>query len=287
MMPHPIQDAVLRVDRLSVVYPGGVTALRDTSIAFRRGEFTVLLGLSGAGKSTLLRSLNRLVTPTGGSVTSELGELGSGSALRQHRRRTAMIFQHHQLIERQSALANVLTGRLAFHNTLRSLFPLPRADQEIALSCLARVGLADKALSRVDKLSGGQQQRVGIARALAQQPAIILADEPVASLVPATSVRVLGLLRDICKEDGITAIVSLHQLEYARRFADRVVGLADSQIVFDAAPSELTDAQLERIYAGRSTTQPANAPADPPVRCDPRETAPADRRRRRPLPCCD
>ena len=265
MTPHPIQDAVLRVDRLSVVYPGGVTALRDTSIAFRRGEFTVLLGLSGAGKSTLLRSLNRLVTPTRGSVTSELGELGSGSALRQHRRRTAMIFQHHQLIERQSALANVLTGRLAFHNTLRSLFPLPRADQEIALSCLAQVGLADKALSRVDKLSGGQQQRVGIARALAQQPAIILADEPVASLDPATSVRVLGLLRDICKEDGITAIVSLHQLEYARRFADRVVGLADSQIVFDAAPSELTDAQLERIYAGRSTTQPATAPAETPV----------------------
>jgi len=265
MTPHPIQDAVLRVDRLSVVYPGGVTALRDTSIAFRRGEFTVLLGLSGAGKSTLLRSLNRLVTPTRGSVTSELGELGSGSALRQHRRRTAMIFQHHQLIERQSALANVLTGRLAFHNTLRSLFPLPRADQEIALSCLARVGLADKALSRVDKLSGGQQQRVGIARALAQQPAIILADEPVASLDPATSVRVLGLLRDICKEDGITAIVSLHQLEYARRFADRVVGLADSQIVFDAAPSELTAAQLERIYAGRSTTQPATAPAETPV----------------------
>ncbi|MEI4920045.1 ATP-binding cassette domain-containing protein, partial [Klebsiella pneumoniae] len=148
-------------------------------------------------------------------------------------------------------------------------FPLPRADQEIALSCLARVGLADKALSRVDKLSGGQQQRVGIARALAQQPAIILADEPVASLDPATSVRVLGLLRDICKEDGITAIVSLHQLEYARRFADRVVGLADSQIVFDAAPSELTDAQLERIYAGRSTTQPANTPAEPPVMLEP------------------
>lgn len=269
MTPHPIQDAVLRVDRLSVIYPGGVTALSDTSVAFRRGEFTVLLGLSGAGKSTLLRSLNRLVTPTGGSVTSELGELGSGSALRQHRRRTAMIFQHHQLIERQSALANVLTGRLAFHSTLRSLFPLPRADQEIALSCLARVGLADKALSRVDKLSGGQQQRVGIARALAQQPAIILADEPVASLDPATSVRVLGLLRDICKEDGITAIVSLHQLEYARHFADRVVGLADSQIVFDAAPSELTDAQLERIYAGRSTTQPANAPAEPPVMLEP------------------
>ncbi|QIB50098.1 MULTISPECIES: phosphonate ABC transporter ATP-binding protein [Pseudomonas] len=262
MTLHPIQDAVLRVDRLSVVYPGGVAALRDTSVAFRRGEFTVLLGLSGAGKSTLLRSLNRLVMPTDGTVSSELGELGGGSTLRQHRRRTAMVFQHHQLIERQSALANVLTGRLAFHSTFRSLFPLPRADQEIALQCLARVGLADKALSRVDKLSGGQQQRVGIARALAQQPAIILADEPVASLDPATSVRVLGLLRDICKEDGITAIVSLHQLEYARCFADRVVGLADSQIVFDAAPSELTDAQLDRIYAGRTTIRPATPSAE-------------------------
>ncbi|OZO32634.1 phosphonate ABC transporter ATP-binding protein [Pseudomonas aeruginosa] len=253
---------------MSVVYPGGVTALRDTSIAFRRGEFTVLLGLSGAGKSTLLRSLNRLVTPL--AAVSPANSVNSAAA----RPCVSIVgvrhdLSAHQLIERQSALANVLTGRLAFHNTLRSLFPLPRADQEIALSCLARVGLADKALSRVDKLSGGQQQRVGIARALAQQPAIILADEPVASLDPATSVRVLGLLRDICKEDGITAIVSLHQLEYARRFADRVVGLADSQIVFDAAPSELTDAQLERIYAGRSTTQPANAPAEPPVMLEP------------------
>lgn len=265
MTPHPTRDAVLRVDGLSVVYPGGVTALRDTSVTFRRGEFTVLLGLSGAGKSTLLRSLNRLVMPSSGTVFSELGELGGGSRLRQHRRRTAMVFQHHQLIERQSALANVLTGRLPFHSTLRSLFPLPRADQEIALQCLARVGLADKALSRVDKLSGGQQQRVGIARALAQQPAIILADEPVASLDPATSVQVLGLLRDICKEDGITAIVSLHQLEYARRFADRVVGLADSQIVFDAAPSELTDTQLDRIYARRTSPRSATPAADIPA----------------------
>lgn len=262
MTPHPIQDAVLRVDRLSVVYPGGVTALRDTSVAFRRGEFTVLLGLSGAGKSTLLRSLNRLVMPTDGTVSGELGELGSGSTLRQHRRSTAMVFQHHQLIERKSALANVLTGRLSFHSTLRTLFPLSRDDQDIALKCLARVGLADKALSRVDKLSGGQQQRVGIARALAQQPAIILADEPVASLDPATSVRVLGLLRDICKEDGITAIVSLHQLEYARSFADRVVGLADSQIVFDASPSELTDAQLDYIYADRAPIRPVASPAE-------------------------
>ncbi len=168
-----------------------------------------------------------------------------------------MIFQHHQLIERQSALANVLTGRLAFQLTRSARCSLPRADQEIALSCLARVGLADKALSRVDKLSGGQQQRVGIARALAQQPAIILADEPVASLDPATSVRVLGLLRDICKEDGITAIVSLHQLNMP---AASPIASSGWLILrsFSMPRPELTDAQFERIYAGRSTTQPAN-----------------------------
>lgn len=262
MTPDPVRDPVLRVEKLSVVYDGGVRALRDTSVAFKRGEFTVLLGLSGAGKSTLLRSLNGLVTPTGGQVLTEQGAITDAQSLRAHRRRTAMVFQHHQLIERRTAIANVLTGRLPFHSTLRSLLPLPRADQELALQCLARVGLADKALSRVDTLSGGQQQRVGIARALAQQPTIILADEPVASLDPATSEKVLGLLRDICKEAGITAIVSLHQLEYARRFADRIIGLADSQIVFDAAPSELTDEQVQRIYSSRNT-QPGAASQQP------------------------
>ena len=150
-----------------------------------------------------------------------------------------MVFQHHQLIERHTALQNVLTGRLAYHSTWRSLFPLPRAELEYALRCLERVGLGEKALARVDQLSGGQQQRVGIARALAQQPSMILADEPVASLDPATSERVLTLLRDICREDGITAVMSLHQLEYARRFADRIIGLANARIVFDAEPAKL------------------------------------------------
>jgi phosphonate transport system ATP-binding protein len=144
----------------------------------------------------------------------------------------------------------VLTGRLALHGTLRSLFPLPRADLELALCCLDRVGLADKALTRVDQLSGGQKQRVGIARALAQQPTMILADEPVASLDPATAERVLELLRSICKAGGITAIVSLHQLEYARRFADRNIGLADARVVFDGTAADLDDAHLARIYRG-------------------------------------
>lgn len=164
---------------MGVTYPGNVLALKPTNVHFHKGEFTVLLGLSGAGKSTLLRSLNHLVKPTTGKVVSgEFGELTNRRILRQHRSRTAMVFQHHQLIERYTVLQNVLTGRLAYHGTWRSLLPLPRQDLELALQCLDRVGLADKALSRVDQLSGGQQQRVGIARALVQQPSMILPMSP-------------------------------------------------------------------------------------------------------------
>jgi len=240
---------MLRVESMGVTYPGNVLALKPTNVHFHKGEFTVLLGLSGAGKSTLLRSLNHLVKPTTGKVVSgEFGELTNRRILRQHRSRTAMVFQHHQLIERYTALQNVLTGRLAYHGTWRSLLPLPRQDLELALQCLDRVGLADKALSRVDQLSGGQQQRVGIARALVQQPSMILADEPVASLDPATSEKVLGLLRDICQEDGITAVISLHQLEYAQRFADRIIGLSNAHIVFDDAPENLKSKHLDEIY---------------------------------------
>ncbi|MGY2463096.1 phosphonate ABC transporter ATP-binding protein [Vreelandella sulfidaeris] len=251
MEPVQSSDLMLRIEKMGVTYPGNVLALRPTTVDFHKGEFTVLLGLSGAGKSTLLRSLNHLVVPSTGKVISaELGALETRSTVRRHRCKTAMVFQHHQLIERHTALQNVLTGRLAYHSTWRSLFPLPRQEQELALHCLDRVGMAEKALTRVDQLSGGQQQRVGIARALAQQPAMILADEPVASLDPATSERVLTLLRDICREDGITAIISLHQLEYAQRFADRIIGLANAQIVFDAAPSQLQQRHLNEIYHG-------------------------------------
>lgn len=246
-------DVILQIDNVSVTYPGGVMALRPTRLAFRRGEFTVLLGRSGAGKSTLLRTINHLVPPTTGRVVSrEFGALGPAGSLRQHRRRTGMIFQHHQLIERYTALDNVLTGRLAFHGTFRSFFPLPRAELELALHCLDRVGLGDKALTRVNQLSGGQKQRVGIARALAQRPAMMLADEPVASLDPATSETVLNLLHSICKQDGIAAVVSLHQLEYARHFADRIVGMADGCVVFDGTATELNDIHLDRIYGGYS-----------------------------------
>lgn len=262
IQPDP-RVVMLRVEKVAVVYPGGVVALRPTSVSFRRGEFAVLLGLSGAGKSTLLRTLNHLVQPASGQVvSSRFGPLATPTALREHRRRTAMVFQHHQLIMRHSALANVLIGRLAYHSAWRSLLPLPRRDLELALHCLERVGLAEKALARVDQLSGGQRQRVGIARALAQQPEMLLADEPVASLDPATSDKVLALLRRVCEEDGISAVVSLHQLEYARRYADRIIGLAHGEIVFDGAARELDDEHLARIYAGHPRQRPRTAGAE-------------------------
>jgi phosphonate transport system ATP-binding protein len=159
-----------------------------------------------------------------------------------------MIFQQHQLIKRFSALRNVLMGRLGHYGTLRSLFPFKRRDFLLALESLDRVGLLPLAQNRVDTLSGGQQQRVGIARALTQQPRLILADEPVASLDPATARMILDLLRQVCREDGITAVVSLHQVDLALSFADRVIGLARGEILFDQRPSEIKPHYLERLY---------------------------------------
>jgi len=244
---------MLTVTDVEVTYPNGVRALARTNCSFERGKFIVLLGTSGAGKSTLLRCLNGLVRPTKGDVGVEgRGSIfRNGRALREHRRRTGMVFQQHHLIGRLTALGNVLTGRLSAHGTIRTLLPLPRTERMIALEALERVGLADRALHRADQLSGGQQQRVGIARAIAQRPEIILADEPVASLDPETSVKVLRDLHRICREDGITTIVSLHQLELARQFADEIIGLANGHIVFEGAATELGSAVLDKIYKVR------------------------------------
>jgi phosphonate transport system ATP-binding protein len=242
---------MITVEDVAVVYPGGVRALAPVSLRFAAGAFTVLLGASGAGKSTLLRTLNGLVRPTAGVVSGPEGPiLRSPGALRAHRRATGMIFQQHQLIGRLSVLDNVLTGRLGFHGALRSLLPASRAERRLALAAIERVGLLDHALRRADRLSGGQQQRVGIARALVQQPRLVLADEPVASLDPATADRVLGLLHRVCKDDGLTAVVSLHQLDFARRYADRIVALAAGEVVFDGPPGSLGGPEVERIYGG-------------------------------------
>jgi phosphonate transport system ATP-binding protein len=246
---HGSLPGMLQLDQLSVTYAGGVQALCSVSLSFKPREFTVILGSSGSGKSTLLRCLNGLIQPTTGAVLLEGGRKLVGDRVRRlHRQRTGMIFQQHQLIGRQTALQNVLMGRLAYHSTIRSFFPLPRADQWMALECLHRVGLLSKALSRVDALSGGQQQRVGIARALAQQPRLILADEPVASLDPANAHKFLSFLRQICKEDGLSAIVSLHQVELAKAYADRIIGLAQGNVVFDGTTSELGTSEIVGIY---------------------------------------
>lgn len=240
---------MIRVEHLEVVYPNGTRALAPTGLSFGAAEFTVFLGASGAGKSTLLRALNGLVQPTRGHVQVDgIGALTVGKNIRAHRRRTGMVFQQHQLIGRCSVLTNVLMGRLGYHASLRTVLPFPAKEKLIALDAIERVGLIDYALHRADQLSGGQQQRVGIARALVQKPALILADEPVASLDPASADRVLGLLHRICKDDGITAIVSLHQLEFAKRYADRIVALAHGQVVFDGPPAKLGRSEIDRIY---------------------------------------
>lgn len=243
---------MIRLDTLSITYDNGTIALRDLSLQLNSGEFTVLLGVSGAGKSTLLRCINFLSRPTSGRVLVEgLGNLHDPRVLREHRKRTGTIFQQHQLIYRHTALQNVLVGRLAYHSFWRSLWLLPRKDQYIALDCLERVGLLDKALTPVKNLSGGQQQRVGVARALAQQPRFILADEPVASLDPNSANRILALLQRICREDRIGALVSLHQVEFARKYADRIIGLSQGQVVYDGSPSNLDRSTQEQIYGSK------------------------------------
>ncbi|MCU4335451.1 phosphonate ABC transporter ATP-binding protein [Acinetobacter pittii] len=236
-----IQQAVKR-------YPNGFEALKGINTEIQAGSFTVILGPSGAGKSTLLRLMNGLETPSSGTVSIN-DQIIDKKNLRKIRHCVAMVFQQFNLVERLSVVTNVLTGRLAHRSWLSGVFYLFRPnDMEIAKHALARVGLVDKAWNRADKLSGGQQQRVGIARALAQQPQIILADEPVASLDPISSEEIMQLLREICTRDQITVVVNLHQVDLARRFADRIIGMNQGEVVFDGSPAQLDTVALQKIY---------------------------------------
>lgn len=267
-MDSPQPSPLLSLRDVAVTYPGGHAALLPTQLDLRAGSFVVLLGASGAGKSTLLRCLNGLVQPTAGSVSvSDLpGSLLNGRSLREHRRRCGMVFQQHHLIGRLSVLDNVLMGRLGAQSAWASCWPWRRADKQQALAAIERVGLLDKALARADTLSGGQQQRVGVARALVQRPRLLLADEPVASLDPATARGVLRLLHDICRHDPLTAVVSLHQVELALEFADRIVGLRQGRVVFDGPPDQLTPAAQARLYSAsvpHATSAEAPGPLAP------------------------
>lgn len=258
---------MLELADVSKTYGHGAHALRPTCLTIKPGQMTVLLGPSGAGKSTLLRCMNLLVKPTTGTVrTDRQPSLGSRSALRQHRRQTGMVFQQHQLISRYTTLRNVLLGRVGFHNVVRGLLPPSVEDQHIAIDVLEQVGLREKAFVRADRLSGGEQQRVGIARALAQQPRLILADEPVASLDPGTAQRVMSLLRGVCEYNDITLVVSLHQVELALEHADRIIGLAHGEIVYDGPPAKVSDDVLQQIYGHAAhVARNASRAGDPDV----------------------
>jgi len=247
---------VIRFNDVSVTYRGGVRALRNVDLRIDDGEFVVVVGLSGAGKSTLLRALNGLVPATSGSITIHGTEVvGAQSAeLRAIRSRIGMIFQTFNLVNRTSVLNNVLMGRLASVPAWRSTIGFwPATDTEIAMQALERVGIVEKAYVRAADLSGGQQQRVGIARALAQEPSVMLADEPVAALDPVTSRQVMGDLRRINQELGITTLVNLHFLDLAREFGRRLVGLRDGEVVFDGDIADVTDETFRHIY-GRAIT---------------------------------
>ena len=260
---------MIRFENASVTYPGGVHALQNLTLEIPDGQMMVIVGLSGAGKSTLIRAINGLVPLTNGDITIDGVSVrgAKGKQIRELRSRIGMIFQTFNLVKRTTVLNNVLMGRL--HNTgaLRSVLGWYKPhDIEIAMQALERVGIVEKAYVRAANLSGGQQQRVGIARALAQEPKIILADEPVASLDPPTSHVVMRDLQHINRELGITTIVNLHFLDLAKVYGERIIGLRQGELVYDGTGAQADENVFRDIY-GRSLTaddimgEPAAVPA--------------------------
>ncbi|MFN2341342.1 MAG: phosphonate ABC transporter ATP-binding protein [Halanaerobium sp.] len=241
---------ILEINNLTKTFPGGTEALKDVSLSVPEGEFLVLIGASGAGKSTLLRCINGLTPITSGDVNvidKNVKNL-KRKEIRKLRRKIGMIFQSFNIVKRKRVLDNVLHGKLGYYGLRGILGLFTEEDKREAFSILDRLGLAEQAVKRSDQLSGGQMQRVAIARAIMQKPKLILADEPVASLDPGSSDKVLGYLRRICKEDGITAIISLHQMEYARQYADRIVGLTEGEVTFEGTPADLDSAAIQDLY---------------------------------------
>ncbi|MCK6584541.1 MAG: phosphonate ABC transporter ATP-binding protein [Anaerolineales bacterium] len=242
---------MLKIQNLTKIYEGGVQALTDVSFEVPKGQFLAIIGLSGSGKSTLLRCINRLIEPTRGKIYWNDVDItdASDEELRRIRRKIGMVFQHFNLVHRSPVLTNVLAGRLGYVNPAWSLVNrFPKSDIENAYKQLERVGIADKAHHRADELSGGQQQRVGIARAMMQNPEIILADEPVASLDPVLAHSIMQYLEKINKEDGVTVLCSLHFLDLVHRYADRVVALNEGRLMFDGLPKDIDDAKFKDIY---------------------------------------
>jgi phosphonate transport system ATP-binding protein len=242
---------MLAVRNLTKIYEGGVLALNRVSFQVPEGQFLAIIGLSGSGKSTLLRCINRLIEPTEGQVIWNGVDVTAASPqeLRLIRRKIGMVFQNFNLVYRSKVITNVLSGRLGYINPAWSLLNrFSKEDVQKALRQLERVGIADKAYQRADELSGGQQQRVGIARALMQDPEMILADEPVASLDPVLAHSIMRYLEQVNKEDGVTILCSLHFLDLVHRYADRVIALNNGNLVFEGLPQEIDDQKFKEIY---------------------------------------
>ncbi|HLV10866.1 MAG TPA: phosphonate ABC transporter ATP-binding protein [Trueperaceae bacterium] len=248
---------ILDIQKLSKRYGRGELVLKDLDLHIEGSGITAIIGSSGAGKSTLLRCVNRLVEPTSGSITLDGVELTAlkGAELRNLRRQVGMIFQNFNLIDRLSVMENVLSGRLGYVSFFQAASRrYPQDDIDRAFALLERVGLQDFVNKRADTLSGGQRQRVGVVRALMQEPKLLLADEPTASLDPKTSVQILDLLSDIASELGLPVLLNIHNVSQARQFAQRIVGLRFGTIIFDGTPADLDEEALDRIYEGTAGT---------------------------------
>ncbi len=242
---------MLKIEHLRKVYPNGVVALNDISFSVEDGEFLAIIGLSGSGKSTLLRCINRLIEPTSGKISWNGVDItaAKGSEIRKIRRQIGMVFQQFNLVKRSSVYANVLSGRLGYVDTMPSLLQIfSKADHDKVIKTLEQVDLSEKVHDRADSLSGGQQQRVGIARALMQDPKMILADEPVASLDPVLAHSILKYLEQLNKERKMTVLCSLHFLDLVHRYATKAVALKDGNIVFEGLPEKIDDFQFKTIY---------------------------------------
>ncbi|MBA7476706.1 MAG: phosphonate ABC transporter ATP-binding protein [Spirochaeta sp.] len=245
---------MLEIKNLTKVYADGTVALKKVNFQVEDGEFLVIIGLSGSGKSTLLRCILSLIDPTEGEVIWDGEDIAKAEPadLRRFRRKIGMIFQHFNLVKRSNVLTNVLSGRLGYVQPWTSLLhSFPSKDRKMAMKALVRVGIEEQAHKRADELSGGQQQRVGIARALMQEPKMILADEPVASLDPVLAHTILGYLEQMNQELNITVICSLHYLDLVQRYATRVIGLREGQIVYRGSQEDIrrmTDEQFKEIY---------------------------------------
>lgn len=252
---RPPGDGSLTIRGLVKEYRPGQPVLRGIDLVIAGTGLTAIIGPSGTGKSTLIRCINRLVQPTAGQVLfggQDLAKL-TGGPLRAARRRIGMVFQEYNLVERLSVMENLLCGRLGYVPVWRAwLRRFPKRDIARAFDLLDAVGLSDFATRRADALSGGQRQRVGIARALMQEPEIVLADEPTSSLDPKTSVEIMEILHGLASDRGIPVVVNIHNVDLARRFASRIVGMAGGEVVYDGPPGDLADRHLKTIYGGES-----------------------------------